>query len=99
MENNEYYEQSIINEIQKIVKHDEKYTDNLVNKIDTKINKGKILKNINDLENLRNNIIKNINNLSYNNYNNNYVRINYLRVHLMSLNKELDQLNNQLNVL
>ena len=99
MENNEYYEQSIINEIQKIVNNDEKYTDNLVNKIDTKINKGKILKNINDLENLRNNIIKNINNLSYNNYNNNYVRINYLRVHLLSLNKELDQLNNQLNVL
>ena len=97
MENNEYYEQSIIKEIQKIVKNDEKYTDNLVNKIDTKINKGKILKNISDLENLRNNIIKNINNLSYNNYNNNYVRINYLRVHLMSLNRELEQLNSQLN--
>lgn len=97
MENNEYYEQSIINEIQKIVNNDEKYTDNLVNKIDTKINKGKILKNINDLENLRNNIIKNINNLSYNNYNNNYVKINYLRVNLMSLNRELEQLNNQLN--
>ncbi len=97
MENNDYYEQSIINEIQKIVNSDEKYTDNLVNKIDTKINKGKILKNINDLENLRNNIIKNINNLSYNNYNNNYVKINYLRVNLMSLNRELEQLNNQLN--
>ena len=50
MENNDYYEQSIINEIQKIVNSDEKYTDNLVNKIDTKINKGKILKNINDLK-------------------------------------------------
>ena len=98
MENNEYYEQSIINEIQKIVKHDEKYTDNLVNKIDTKINKGKILKNINDLENLRNNIIKNINNLSYNNYNNNYSKINFLRVQLLSINKELDALNQKINI-
>ena len=96
-ENNEYYEQSIINEIQKTVNNDSKYTDNLVNKIDNKINKGKILKSINDLENLRNNIIKNINNLSYNNYNNNYVRINFLRVQLVSLNKEIDQLNIQLN--
>lgn len=96
-ENSEYYEQSIINEIQKTVNNDSKYTDNLVNKIDTKINKGKIIKNISDLENFRNNIIKNINNLSYNNYNNNYVKINYLRVQLMSLNKELDELNNKLN--
>ena len=98
-ENNEYYEQSIINEIQKTVNNDSTYTDNLVNKIDNKINKGKILKSINDLENLRNNIIKNINNLSYNNYNNNYVKINYLRVQLVSLNKELDELNNKLNTL
>ena len=96
-ENNEYYEQSIINEIQKIVNNDSKYTDNLVNKIDTKINKGKIIKNISDLENFRNNIIKNINNLSYNNYNNNYVKINYLRVQLVSINKEIDQLSDQLN--
>lgn len=98
-ENNEYYEQSIINEIQKTFNNDSKYTDNLVNNIDNKINKGKILKNINDLENLRNNIIKNINNLSYNNYNNNYVKINYLRVQLVSLNKELDELNSKLNTL
>jgi hypothetical protein len=96
-ENNEYYEQSIINEIQKIVNNDSKYTDNLVNKIDTKINKGKIIKNISDLENFRNNIIKNINNLSYNNYNNNYVKINYLRVQLVSINKEIDQLSDQLS--
>ena len=99
MNNNEYYEQSIINEIQKIVNDDPKYTDNLVNKIDNKINKGKIIKNMNDLENLRTNIIKNINNLSYNNYNNNYVKINYLRVQLINLNKELDYLNNQLKEL
>ena len=98
-ENNEYYEQSIINEIQKIVNNDSKYTDNLVNKIDTKINKGKIIKNISDLENFRNNIIKNINNLSYNNYNNNYVKINYLRVQLVSINKEIDQLSDQLSSL
>ena len=97
MENNEFYEKSILNEIKKTVNNDSNYTDNLVNKIDNKINKGKILKNINDLENLRTNIIKNINNLSYNNYNNNYVRINFLRVQLVSLNKEIDQLNIQLN--
>jgi len=99
MSNSEYYEKSILNEIQKTVNYDEKYTDNLVNKIDTKINKGKIIKNINDLENLRNNLIKNINNLSYNNYNNNYVKINYLRVQLSTINKELDELNSKLNTL
>ena len=33
--------QSIINEIQKTVNNDSKYTDNLVNKIDTKLIKEK----------------------------------------------------------
>lgn len=96
MNNNTFYEQSIINEIQKVKNSDINYTNNLINNIDNKINKGKIIKNINDLENLRTNIIKNINNLSYNNYNNNYVKINYLRNQLFSLNKELDNLNDQL---
>lgn len=96
MNNNTFYEQSIINEIQKVKNSDINYTNNLINNIDNKINKGKIIKNINDLENLRTNIIKNINNLSYNNYNNNYVKINYLRTQLFSLNKELDNLNEQL---
>ena len=96
MNNNEYYEKSIINEIQKIKNSDINYTNNLINNIDNKINKGKILKDISDLENIRNNIIKNINNLSYDNYNNNVVKINYLRNQLFSLNKELDNLNNQL---
>ncbi len=96
MNNNTFYEQSIINEIQKVKNSDINYTNNLINNIDNKINKRKIIKNINDLENLRTNIIKNINNLSYNNYNNNYVKINYLRTQLFSLNKELDNLNEQL---
>ena len=96
MNNNEYYEKSIINEIQKIKNSDINYTNNLINNIDNKINKGKILKDISDLENIKNYIIKNINNLSYNNYNNNVVKINYLRNQLFSLNKELDNLNNQL---
>ena len=96
MNNNQYYEQSIINEIQKIKNSDINYTNNLINNIDNKINKGKLLKDISDLENIRTNIIKNINNLSYNNYNNNVVKINYLRNQLISLNKELDNLNNQL---
>ena len=96
MNNNKFYEQSIINEIQKVKNSDINYTNNLINNIDNKINKGKIIKNINDLENLRTNIIKNINNLSYNNYNNNFVKINYLRTQLFSLNKELDNLNEQL---
>ena len=99
MNNNQYYEQSIINEIQKIKNSDINYTNNLINNIDNKINKGKIIKDISDLENVRNNIIKNINNLSYNNYNNNFVKINYLRNQLFSLNKELDNLNNQLGKL
>ena len=99
MNNNQYYEQSIINEIQKIKNSDINYTNNLINNIDNKINKGKILKDISDLENIRTNIIKNINNLSYNNYNNNVVKINYLRNQLISLNKELENLNNQLTKL
>ena len=96
MENNQFYEESLLNEIQKIKNNDINYTNNLIKKIDSKINKGKIIKNISDLENLRNNIIKNINNLSYNNYNNNYSKINYLRNQLLLLNKELDNLNKQL---
>ena len=96
MNNNEYYEKSIINEIQKIKNSDINYTNNLINNIEKKINKGKILKDISDLENIKNNIIKNINNLNNNNYNNNVVKINYLRNQLFSLNKELDNLNNQL---
>lgn len=94
--NNQYYEQSIINEIQKIKNSDNSYTNNLINNIDNKINKAKIIKDISDLENVRTNIIKNINNLSYNNYNNNFVKINYLRNQLLSLNKELENLNNEL---
>ena len=96
MNNNQYYEQSIINEIQKIKNSDINYTNNLINNIDNKIKKGKLLKDISDLEKIKTNIIKNINNLSYNNYNNNVVKINYLRNQLISLNKELDNLNNQL---
>ena len=94
MNNNEYYEKSIINEIQKIKNSDINYTNNLINNIDNKINKGKILKDISDLENIRNNIIKNINNLSYNNFNTNYVKINVLRNHLFTINQELNVLNN-----
>jgi hypothetical protein len=97
-ENNNFYEESIINELKKITTNSS-YTENLVNNIDTKINKGKILKDINDLENLRINIIKNINNLSYNNYNNNYSKINYLRVQLNNLTKEIDSLNQKLKSL
>ena len=87
MNNNDYYEKSILNEITKIKNHDSNYTNKLITKIDTKINKGKLKKNISDLENTRMNIIKNINNLSYNNYNNNYVKINYLRNQLFLLIK------------
>ena len=97
-DNHQFYEESIINELKKITNHDSNYTNNLVNNIDNKINKGKILKEINDLENLRVNIIKNINNLSYNNYNNNYSKINFLRVQLLSINKELDALNQKINI-
>ena len=97
MENSDLYEQSILHELQKVKKNDENYTHQLLNHIDVKINKTKILKNIYDLEQLRTNIIKNINNLSYNNYNNNIVKINYLRNNLILLNKELDQLNQKLN--
>ena len=43
-----------------------------------------------ELENFRSNIIKNINNLSYNNYNNNYVKINLLRNNLNNVNKEIE---------
>ncbi len=99
MNNNDYYEKSILNEITKIKNHDSNYTNNLITKIDTKINKGKIKKNISDLENTRMNIIKNINNLSYNNYNNNYVKINYLRNQLFLLNKELDEFTKELDEL
>jgi hypothetical protein len=96
-ENHQFYEESIINELKKITNLDSNYTNNLVNTIDNKINKGKMLKEVNDLENLRVNIIKNINNLSYNNYNNNYSKINFLRVQLLSINKELDALNQKIN--
>ena len=97
-ENNNFYEESIINELKKITTNSS-YTENLVNNIDTKINKGKILKDKNDLEKLKINIIKNINNLSYNNYNNNYSKINYLRVQLNNLTKEIDSLNQKLKSL
>jgi|SaaInlStandDraft_2_1057019.scaffolds.fasta_scaffold46824_2 hypothetical protein len=99
MNNNDYYEKSILNEITKIKNHDSNYTNKLITKIDTKINKGKLKKNISDLENTRMNIIKNINNLSYNNYNNNYVKINYLRNQLFLLNKELDDFTKELDKL
>ena len=99
MENCDLYEKSIINEIKKSKNSDSKYTNNLINKIDNKINLSKLLKKKNDLENLRNNIIKNINNLSYNNFNTNFVKINILRNHLSTINQELNILNNdnQLN--
>lgn len=96
LNNNEFYEKSILNEITKTKNSDINYTNNLISKIDSKINKGKIIKDISDLENTRMNIIKNINNLSYNNYNSNYVKINYLRAQLITINKELDELNKQL---
>jgi hypothetical protein len=96
LHNWDFYEKSILHELQKMTK-DEKYTDNLINKMDTRINQSKINKQIYDLENVRNNIIKNINNLSYNNYNNNFVKINYLRNQLYSINKELDNCQNQLS--
>jgi hypothetical protein len=94
MENCDFYEKSILNEIKKSKNSDSKYTNNLINKIDNKINLSKLLKKKNDLENLRNNIIKNINNLSYNNFNTNYVKINVLRNHLFTINQELNVLNN-----
>ena len=94
MENCDFYEKNIINEIKKSKNSDSKYTNNLINKIDNKINLSKLLKKKNDLENLRNNIIKNINNLSYNNFNTNYVKINVLRNHLFTINQELNVLNN-----
>jgi hypothetical protein len=99
MNNNDYYEKSILNEITKIKNDDSNYTNNLITKIDTKINKGKIKKNISNLENTRMNIIKNINNLSYNNYNNNYVKINCLRNQLFLLNKELNEFTKELDEL
>ena len=94
MDNCDFYEKSILNEIKKSKKSNSEYTHNLINKIDNKINLSKLLKKKNDLENLRNNIIKNINNLSYNNFNTNYVKINVLRNHLFTINQELNVLNN-----
>ena len=94
MENCDFYEKSILNEIKKSKKSNSEYTHNLINKIDNKINLSKLLKKKNDLENLRNNIIKNINNLSYNNFNTNFVKINVLRNHLFTINQELNILNN-----
>ena len=96
MENCDFYEKSILNEIQKEKNKDENYTSQLLNQMDSKINQSKILKNIQDLENLRSNVIKNLNNLSYNNYNNNIVKINYLRNNLLSINHELKNLNTEL---
>jgi len=94
MDNCDFYEKSILNEIKKSKKSNSEYTHNLINKIDNKINLSKLLKKKNDLENLRNNIIKNINNLSYNNFNTNFVKINVLRNHLFTINQELNILNN-----
>ena len=94
MDNCDFYEKSILNEIKKSKKSDSKYTHDLINKIDNKINLSKLLKKKNDLENLRNNVIKNINNLSYNNFNTNFVKINVLRNHLFTINQELNILNN-----
>ena len=93
MDSSDFYEKSILNEIQKEKNKDENYTSQLLNQMDSKINQSKIIKNIQDLENLRSNVIKNLNNLSYNNYNNNIVKINYLRNNLVSINQELKNLN------
>ena len=56
-----------------------------------------LTKNIIDLENVRNNIISNVTNLSYNINNNNYSKINSLRNNLNKINLEIE--NKRLNLL
>ena len=91
MENSSFYENNIKNELNKLKEHKNIMETNYIKNIDNYDNIVKMFsKKILDLENYRSNIIKNINNLSYNNYNSNYVKINLLRNNLKNINKELE---------
>lgn len=87
----QFYENNIENELHKLQDEKKNIEINYIQNID---NYDKIVHNFTkknmELENFRSNIIKNINNLSYNNYNNNYVKINLLRNNLNNINKEIE---------
>ena len=87
----QFYENNIENELHKL-QDDKKNVE--INYIQNINNYDKIVSNFTkkniELENFRSNIIKNINNLSYNNYNNNYVKITLLRNNLNNVNKEIE---------
>lgn len=87
----QFYENNIENELHKLQDEKKNIEINYIQNID---NYDKIVSNFTkknmELENFRSNIIKNINNLSYNNYNNNYVKINLLRNNLNNVNKEIE---------
>lgn len=87
----EFYENNIENELNKLQDEKKNIEINYIQNID---NYDKIVSNFTkknmELEKFRSNIIKNINNLSYNNYNNNYVKINLLRNNLNNVNKEIE---------
>ena len=87
----QFYENNIENELHKLQDEKKNIEINYIQNIDNydKIVSNFTKKNI-ELEKFRSNIIKNINNLSYNNYNNNYVKINLLRNNLNNVNKEIE---------
>ena len=91
MDNSIFYEENINNELNILQNQKKNMEVHYIKNIDNydKIVLNFTKKNI-ELENFRSNIIKNINNLSYNNYNNNYVKINLLRNNLNNINKEIE---------
>ena len=91
MDNSDFYEENINNELNTLQNQKKNIEVHYIKNIDNydKIVLNFTKKNI-ELENFRSNIIKNINNLSYNNYNNNYVKINLLRNNLNNINKEIE---------
>lgn len=93
----QFYENNIENELHKLQDEKKHIEINYIQNIDNydKIVSNFTKKNI-ELENFRSNIIKNINNLSYNNYNNNYVKINLLRNNLNNINKEIEMNRNNI---
>ena len=91
----EQIKEELKEEVKNEVNPEIKYVNNNENKFNYIIRN--LTRNIIELENVKNNIMININNLSYNNYNTNYSKINSLRNNLNKITNEIE--NKRINLL
>lgn len=99
------YKQNIENEIKNNLNNTTEIKSEIITKMkleDNNENKfnyiiRNLTRNIIELENVKNNIMININNLGYNNYNANYTKINSLRNNLSKITNEIE--NKRINLI